>query len=106
MSAQTLEQKRDSLLQSLQSATTQSDVQKYSAALTGVNGALAEVAARASELAQKSQLQQQQLAAGREVQRQQMTEMTGASFGQDVNSSINMLQSLSKGYGAIPRWNQ
>ena len=103
---QTLERKRDSLLQSLQSATTQSDVEKYSAALTGVNGALAEVAARASELAQKSQLQQQQLAAGREVQRQQMTEMTGASFGQDVNSSINMLQSLSNGYGAIPRWNQ
>jgi len=103
---QTLEQKRDSLLQSLQSATTQSDVEKYSAALTGVNGALAEVAARASELAQKSQLQQQQLAAGREVQRQQMTEMTGASFGQDVNSSINMLPSLSNGYGAIPRWNQ
>jgi hypothetical protein len=99
---QTLEQKRDSLLQSLQSATTQSDVQKYSAALTGVNGALSEVAARASELAQKSQLQQQQLAAGREVQRQQMTEMTGASFGQDVNSSINMLQSLSNGHGAIP----
>ena len=69
--------------------------------------ALAEVAARASELAQKSQLQQQQqLAAGREVQHQQMTEMTGVSFGQDVNSSINMLQSLSNGYGAIARWNQ
>ena len=103
---QTLERKRDSLLQRLQTASTQSEVQKYSAALTGVNGALAEVAARASELAQKSQLQQQQIAAGRQVQRQQITERTAADFGVDVNNSIGALESLSSGFGTAPHWNQ
>jgi hypothetical protein len=32
--------------------------------------------------------------------------MTGASFGQDTNNSIQMLQNLSVGYGNTPRWPQ
>jgi hypothetical protein len=101
---QQLEQQRDATLKSLQSATTTADVQKYSAGLVGVNGALAEIAARSSELAQKSEVQQQQLNAGQAVQRQQITEQTAASFGSDINASINTLDSLSSGFGTVPHW--
>ena len=95
---QRLEKKRDDLLQSLQTDTDQSAVQKHSAALTGVNGALSEIAARSSELAQRSALQQQQLAAGREVQRQQLTEMTGTSFSGGINSDMDALNQLAPDY--------
>jgi hypothetical protein len=103
---QNLEASRDQLLAQIQGATTQSDVQKYSAALNGVNGALAEVSARAHETALQSQLQSQQLYNAREIQRSQTIEMSGSSFAQDANRSINMLQNLSLGYGTLPRWNQ
>jgi hypothetical protein len=103
---QNLEQQRDQLLNQIANASTSSEVQKYSAALNGVNGALAEVSARAHEAALQNQLQQDQLRAGREVQKQQTIEMNGAAFIQDTNNSINMLQNLSVGYGSVPRWNQ
>lgn len=101
---QNLEKQRDQALSSLQSANTASDVQKYHATVSGLNGALAEVAARANELAQKSQLQQQQLNAGAQVQRLQATEQVVAGYGQDVNSSVSTLQNLSNGYGKFPQW--
>jgi hypothetical protein len=101
---QLLEQQRDQALQSLQSATTTSDVQKYHATVSGINGALAEIAARANELAQKAQLQQQQLNAGAAIQRQQVTESSAASFGSDINTSISALDALSVDFGKAPHW--
>jgi hypothetical protein len=101
---QRLEQKRDETLASLQAATTSADVQKYHSALTAVNGALAEVAARETDLMHQTQLQQQQLNAGAAVQRQQITERSAASFGSDVNSSLDSINSLSTNYNAAPHW--
>jgi hypothetical protein len=102
---QMLEQKRDATLQSLQSATDQSSVQKYSAILTGVNGALATVAARANELAQRSQLQQMQLNAGAAVQRQQTTETGATSFSNGVINDMNSLGTLAPDFTQpVPRW--
>jgi len=103
---QTLEQQRDQALQSLASATTASDVAKYHAVITGLNGGLAEVAAREQALAQKSQLQQQQLNAGAQVQRLQATEQVVAGYNSDVNSSISTLDSLATGAGTLPHWPQ
>src|SRR6516165_3577480 len=103
---QRLETQRDQLLNDIANASTTAEVQKYSAALNGVNGALAEVSARAHEAALQSQLQQQQLNAGREVLRQQTIERTTATFSQDNNNSIDILRNLSDGYGSMPRWNQ
>jgi hypothetical protein len=103
---QRLEQQRDQALQSLQGATTASDMEKYKGVLSGLNGAIAEVAARANEFAQKSQLQQQQLQAGQAVFHQQTTESSAASFSSDVNSSIGRLESLSTDFGSIPHWSQ
>ena len=103
---QQLEKQRDQALASIQSANTASDVQKYHATVSGLNGALAEVAARANELAQKSQLQQQQLNAGAQAQRLQATEQVVAGYGADVNSSISALETLSSGYGQLPHFSQ
>lgn len=101
---QRLEQKRDALLQSLQSASTASEVAKYHVALDSVNGALSEVSARANELAQRAQLQQQQLNAGAAVQRQQMTERSAATFGSDVNTGMDSINRLAPRDMAVPQW--
>src|SRR6201987_3569791 len=53
----TLTQKRDAALQSLQNATTASDVQKYQAILVGLNGAIADVNQSESQLAQRAHIQ-------------------------------------------------
>jgi len=103
---QQLEKQRDQALASMQSANTASDVQKYHATVSGLNGALAEVAARANELAQKSQLQQQQLDAGAQAQRLQASEQVVVGYGADVNSSISTLETLSSGYGQLPHFSQ
>ena len=103
---QELEKQRDQALSSMQSASTASDVQKYHAAVSGINGALADVSARANELAQKSQLQQQQLNAGAQIQQLQATEQVVAGYGTDVNGSISTLENLSGGYGQLAHWTQ
>ena len=100
-----LERQRDQALQSLQAATTASDVQKYHAAVSGLNGALAEVAARANELAQKSQLQQQQLNAGAAIQRQQTTESASSLFSKAVAGELDQMNALAPDYTQTPHWN-
>jgi hypothetical protein len=99
---QTLEQKRDQTLQAMQSATDQSTVQKLTGALVGVNGAIAEMGAREQALAQKSQLQRQQLEAGQAVQRQQITETTAAGFSYGVGSEMDQLNQLAPDYTKGP----
>jgi hypothetical protein len=99
---QTLERKRDQTLQAMQSATDQSTVQKLTGALVGVNGGLAEIAAREQALAQKGQLQRQQLEAGRAVQRQQITETTAAGFSYGVRTEMDQLNQLAPDYTKGP----
>lgn len=101
---QGLEQQRDAVLSKLQAATTVSDVQKYSAAVVGVNGALAELSARANELAQRSVLQQQQLNAGAAIQRQQTTESAGTLFSQGIGGEMDELNALAPDYTKTPHW--
>jgi len=77
---QTLEQKRDSLLQSLQSATTRSDVQKYSAALTGVNRRVGRGGGEGKRAGAEEPAPAAAAGSLPRVQRQQMTEMTGGQL--------------------------
>src|SRR5262249_3503559 len=64
---QRLQQQRDQALSSLQGATTQSDVQKYHAVVTALNGAIAEVSHAEQELYHRTGYQNQQLAAGQQI---------------------------------------
>ena len=103
---QTLQKQRDSALNSLQSASTVSDVQKYSAQIIALNGAIAEVGARANELAQQSQLQRQQLEAGQAVFKAQTTESATTTFGRGISSEMDQLNALAPDYTQTPHWNQ
>jgi hypothetical protein len=88
---QTLEQQRDSALQSLQVATDQSSVQKYTAVVTGLNGALAEVSAREGALAQQLQVKQQQINAGQQVYQASQAERQRAADLQSLDADVMAL---------------
>jgi hypothetical protein len=100
----TLEQQRDEAMNSLTSASTDAQVQKFHGALTAVNGALAEVAAREQGLMHQVQLQQQQLESGRQVQQQQQREQVGTSFQAGINSTLQTMGQAGQNFGRTPRW--
>ena len=88
---QRLETQRDQTLSSLQSATTDSEVQKYHAVLNGINGALADVSARANELAHQVALKGQQINAGEQIYRASEADRTLASDYQTIDEGLNGL---------------
>src|SRR6516162_5729042 len=88
---QRLQQQRDQALSSLQSATTASDVQKYHAVVTGLNGAIAEVAHAEQELYHRTGYQNQQLQAGQQIYNASEAERRAASDYQAVDAGLNWL---------------
>ena len=88
---QKLQQQRDQALSSLQSATTASDVQKYHAVVTALNGAIAEVSQAEQELFHRTGYQNQQLAAGQQIYNASQVERRAASDYQAVDTGLNWL---------------
>jgi hypothetical protein len=88
---QRLQQQRDAALQSLQSASTQSDVQKYHAVLDGINGALAEVGQATSELYHRSALKAQELAAGQQIYNASQAEQRAAAAYRGIDTDLSAL---------------
>jgi hypothetical protein len=88
---QKLQQQRDQALSSLQAATTQSDVQKYHAVISSLNGAIAEVAQAEQEIFHRTALQTQQLRAGQEIYNASQAESRAASDYQDIDAGLNGL---------------
>src|SRR5260370_23911315 len=86
---QRLQQQRDAALSSLQSATTASDVQKYTAVVQALNAGIAEVAQPEQELNHKTALQTQHLQAGQHIytasQAEQLTTAASPPMYQDLN---------------------
>ena len=101
-SRQSLEQKRDQTMSAIAAATDQSTVQKLTGSLVGVNGALAELAARESALAQRGQLQQMQLTAGHAVQTQQRAEQQATQAYSGIDNDFSNLP--TGGFGRAPLW--
>jgi hypothetical protein len=99
-----LEQQRDAAMNSLKSASDNAQVQKFHGALTAVNGALAEVAAREQALMHQVGLQHQQLESGRQVQQQQQREAVGTSFEQGISSTLQTMGQAGQNFGRTPRW--
>ena len=89
---QKLQQQRDAALHSLQSATTASDVQKYTAVVQALNAAIAEVSQGEQELTHRTSLQQSQLQAG-----QQIFQMSSAQ-----QQRMTDLQTIDAGLGQLP----
>lgn len=100
----TLEGNRDAAMQLLASASDNAHEQKYHGALTAVNGALAEVAAREQALMHQVGLQQQQLQAGQAVAQQQQREQVGNSFQQGISSTLETMGQEGQNFGTTPRW--
>ncbi|MGA8659221.1 MAG: hypothetical protein WB586_24085, partial [Chthoniobacterales bacterium] len=88
---QKLEAQRDQALSSLQAATTDSEVQKYHAIVNGINGALADVSARANELAHQVALKGQQITAGEQIYKTSQVERTQAADYQAIDAGLNGL---------------
>jgi hypothetical protein len=88
---QRLQQQREAALQSLQSASTQSDVQKYHAVLDGINGALAEVGQATSELYHRSGLKAQELAAGQQIYNASQAEQRAAAAYRGIDTDLSAL---------------
>src|SRR6516225_2893637 len=100
----TLTQKRDAALQSLQNATTASDVQKYQAILEGLNAAIADVNQSESQLAQRAHMQQAQNAAAQQIYSASQTERRAAAAYQGIDRDLSALPIGDFHQGA--RWDQ
>ena len=92
---QRLQQQRDQALKSLQSVTTASDVQKYHAVVTGLNGAIAEVAHAEQELYHRNSYQNQQLQAGQQIYNASQAELQQAGALSQYDRDIMSLKRLS-----------
>ena len=99
-----LTQKRDAALQSLQNATTASDVQKYQAILEGLNGAIADVNQSENQLAQRAHIQQAQNAAAQQIYSASQAERRAAAAYQGIDQDLSALPIGDFHQGA--RWDQ
>jgi hypothetical protein len=87
----TLTKQRDSTLQSLQSATTQSDVQKYHAALDALNAAIADVNQSEQQLFNRGRIQQSQNTSAQQIYQQAQVQRTQASDYNVIDQGLNGL---------------
>ncbi len=88
---QRLQQQRDAALSSLQSATTASDVQKYTAVVQALNAGIAEVAQAEQELNHRTAYQTQQLQAGQQIYQTSATQAVQASDYKTIDLGLNGL---------------
>ena len=87
---QSVQTQRDSALQSLQAATTQSDVQKWTAVVQALNASVTHIDAEIQQVIEQSKLQQAQNAAAQSIysatQREQIAASLQNGFEQDLGS--------------------
>jgi hypothetical protein len=88
---QTLTQERDAALQSLQSATDQSTVQKLHSSVTALNGAIADINQSEQQLFNQARLQQTQNVAAQQIYQAAQREATQASDYQAIDQGLNGL---------------
>jgi hypothetical protein len=88
---QALTQQRDAALQSLQSATDQSTVQKLHSSVTALNGAIADINQSEQQLFNQARLQQTQNVAAQQIYQAAQIERTQASDYQAIDQGLNAL---------------
>src|SRR6266446_9769536 len=102
---QNLQMQRDSALQSLQSATTQSDVQKWTAVLQTLNSSISHIDAQIQQVNQQVNLQQAQLSAGQAVYQASQREQLGASMLNGVERDLGSFNRVTAKYLQPVHWN-
>jgi hypothetical protein len=87
---QSVQTQRDNALRSLQAATTQSDVQKWTAVLQSLNASMTHIDAEIQQVVEQAKLQQAQNAAAQSIysatQREQIAASLQNGFEQDLGS--------------------
>jgi hypothetical protein len=87
---QSVQTQRDSALQSLQAATTQSDVQKWTAVVQALNASMSHIDAEIQQVIEQAKLQQTQNSAAQSIysatQREQIAASLQNGFEQDLGS--------------------
>jgi uncharacterized protein YoxC len=102
---QNLQTQRDSALQSLQSATTQSDVQKWTAVLQTLNSSISHIDAQIQQVNQQVSLRQAQLSAGQAVYQATQREQLGASMLNGVERDLGSFNRVTANYLQPVHWN-
>ncbi len=102
---QNLQTQRDSALQSLQSAATQSDVQKWTAVLQTLNSSISHIDAQIQQVNQQVSLQQAQLSAGQAVYQATQREQLGASMLNGVERDLGSFSRVTADYNQPFYWN-
>ena len=102
---QNLQTQRDSALQSLQSATTQSDVQKWTAVLQTLNSSISHIDAQIQQVNQQVNLQQAQISAGQAVYQTSQREQMGASMLNGVERDLGSFSRVTANYLQPVHWN-
>jgi len=88
---QALTQQRNAALQSLQGASDQSAVQKFTAAVTALNGAIADVNQSEQQLFNQGRLQQSQNTAAQQVWQRSQQEQVQAQDYQTIDAGLKGL---------------
>jgi hypothetical protein len=87
----TLTQQRDAALQSLQSATDQSSVQKLHSSLTALNAAIADIDQSEQQLFNRGRIQQGQNAAAQQIYQASQAEQRQAFDYQNIDTALSQL---------------
>jgi hypothetical protein len=99
-----LTQQRDTALQSLQSATTASDVAKYHASLDGLNAAIADVNQSEQQLYNQGRIQQSQNASAQQIYQASSVERRQMEDLQTIDAGLNGLPLGNLGQPVL--WNK
>src|SRR5258708_8029047 len=102
---QDLQTEGESALQSLQSATTQSDVQKWTAVLQTLNSSISHIDAQIQQVNQQVNLQQAQISAGQAVYQASQREQLGASMLNGVERDLGSFTRVTVTYLQPVHWN-
>jgi hypothetical protein len=89
----------------LQSATTQSDVQKWTAVLQTLNSSISHIDAQIQQVSQEVNLQQAQISAGQAVYQATQREELGASMLNGVERDLGSFSRVTSNYNQPFYWN-
>jgi hypothetical protein len=101
---QSVQTQRDSALQSLQSATTQSEVQKWTAVVQALNASMSHIDAEIQQVIEQAKLQQTQNAAAQSVYNAVQREQIAASLQNGFEQDLGSFARVAPIYMQPPQW--
>ena len=101
---QSVQTQRDSALQSLQAATTQSDVQKWTATVQALNASMTHIDAEIQQVIEQAKLQQAQNAAAQSVYSATQREQIAASLQNGFEQDLGSFARVAPIYMQPPQW--